>query len=133
MCGSKTATCLYQSELRKALRLSLHVQSDESDRIFQQARNDENDVAVSFGKDHPPVGTFPSPPSTPPLSLSGEVKLFFLNFLFISCRQRAYATFESSGIRTSVRCEQRKFEEGHLKVSLGARRSRERTSGQTFP
>ncbi|XP_025075510.1 lysophosphatidylcholine acyltransferase [Pogonomyrmex barbatus] len=48
ICGSKTATCLTQSELRKALRLSLRMQPEESDRIFQQARNDENAYTVSF-------------------------------------------------------------------------------------
>ncbi|EZA60162.1 1-acylglycerophosphocholine O-acyltransferase [Ooceraea biroi] len=48
VCGSKRTTCLNQSELRKALRLSLCVQPEESDRIFQKARNDENDVTVSF-------------------------------------------------------------------------------------
>lgn len=48
VCGSKTTSCLTQSELRKALRLSLHIQSEESNKIFQQARNDGDDV--SFGK-----------------------------------------------------------------------------------
>ncbi|XP_012234463.1 lysophosphatidylcholine acyltransferase isoform X1 [Linepithema humile] len=50
VCGSKTMTCLTmtQSELRKALRLSLHIQPEESDRIFQQARNDANDHTVNF-------------------------------------------------------------------------------------
>lgn len=45
-------TCLTQSELRKALRLSLHVQPEESDRIFQQAKSDANDYTVKFGKNN---------------------------------------------------------------------------------
>lgn len=41
--------CLTQSELRKALRLSLNMPAEESNRIFQQAR--KQDVhTVSFGK-----------------------------------------------------------------------------------
>ncbi|XP_012056057.1 PREDICTED: 1-acylglycerophosphocholine O-acyltransferase 1 [Atta cephalotes] len=48
ICGSKTATCLTQSELRKALRLSIRMQSEESDRIFQHARNNEDAYTVSF-------------------------------------------------------------------------------------
>lgn len=43
-------TRLTQSELRKALKLSLHMQPEESDRIFQQARSAENDQTVNFGK-----------------------------------------------------------------------------------
>jgi len=120
------ATCLNQSELRKALRLSLHMQLEECDRIFQQARNNENDITVSFGKNISREICF--------LKSGKKVaraKLLFLNS-FISCRRRSYATFESSGICTPVRCKQRKFEEGHLKVSFGARRSHGRTSRQTF-
>ncbi|XP_011869238.1 PREDICTED: 1-acylglycerophosphocholine O-acyltransferase 1 isoform X2 [Vollenhovia emeryi] len=48
ICGSKTATCLTQSELRKALRLSIRMQPEESDRIFQHARSDENACTVTF-------------------------------------------------------------------------------------
>ncbi|XP_020284682.1 lysophosphatidylcholine acyltransferase isoform X1 [Pseudomyrmex gracilis] len=48
VCGSKTTTSLTQSELRKALRLSLHIQPEESDRIFQQAKTDKNDKTVNF-------------------------------------------------------------------------------------
>jgi len=53
------ATCLNQSELRKALRLSLHMQLEECDRIFQQARNNEGDITVSFGKDMRSVSLSP--------------------------------------------------------------------------
>ncbi|CAL1689464.1 unnamed protein product [Lasius platythorax] len=47
VCGSKMTMGLTQSELRKALRLSLHMQAEESNRIFQQARK-QNVHTVSF-------------------------------------------------------------------------------------
>lgn len=42
--------CLTESELRKALRLSLHMQAEESNRIFQQARKQNVHNTVGFGK-----------------------------------------------------------------------------------
>ncbi|EFN70456.1 Lysophosphatidylcholine acyltransferase 2 [Camponotus floridanus] len=47
VCGSRMTMCLTQAELRKALRLSLNMPAEESNRIFQQAR--KQDVhTVSF-------------------------------------------------------------------------------------
>ncbi|XP_071644358.1 lysophosphatidylcholine acyltransferase isoform X1 [Temnothorax longispinosus] len=48
ICGSKTALCLTQSELRKALRLSIRMQPEESDSIFQLAKSDESACTVTF-------------------------------------------------------------------------------------
>lgn len=48
VCGSKTLSCVTQAGLRKALRLSLNIQPEESDRIFQHAKIDYADTTVNF-------------------------------------------------------------------------------------
>lgn len=42
--------CVNLAELRKALRLSLHLQSEDVDKIFQQACNKPGDNVVTYGK-----------------------------------------------------------------------------------
>ncbi|XP_015186885.1 PREDICTED: 1-acylglycerophosphocholine O-acyltransferase 1 isoform X2 [Polistes dominula] len=48
VCGSKTLKCVNLTELRKALRLSLHVQPEDVDKIFQQACNKPGDNVVTY-------------------------------------------------------------------------------------
>ncbi|KAL2725656.1 lysophosphatidylcholine acyltransferase isoform X1 [Vespula squamosa] len=48
VCGSKTLECVNLAELRKALRLSLHLQSEDVDKIFQQACNKPGDNVVTY-------------------------------------------------------------------------------------
>ncbi|KAG7187843.1 hypothetical protein KM043_016878 [Ampulex compressa] len=48
VCGSKPLSCLTKSGLRKALRISLNVLPEESDRIFEHAKIDHFDTTVNF-------------------------------------------------------------------------------------
>lgn len=48
VCGSAALSCLTQAELRKALKLSLNVPAEESDKIFQHAKIDSADTVVNF-------------------------------------------------------------------------------------
>ncbi|XP_054012367.1 lysophosphatidylcholine acyltransferase isoform X2 [Hylaeus anthracinus] len=48
VCGTKSLSCIGKMELRKALKLSLDVPSEESDKIFQHAKIDPSDTSVNF-------------------------------------------------------------------------------------
>ncbi|XP_076671152.1 lysophosphatidylcholine acyltransferase isoform X2 [Andrena cerasifolii] len=48
VCGVKSLSCLGQMELRKALKLALHVLPEESDKIFYHAKIDPGDTTVNF-------------------------------------------------------------------------------------
>ncbi|XP_061933217.1 lysophosphatidylcholine acyltransferase isoform X2 [Apis cerana] len=50
VCGTKSLSCINKMELRKALKLSLNVPLEESDKIFQNAKIDFADTTVNFGK-----------------------------------------------------------------------------------
>lgn len=50
VCGTKSLSCINKMELRKALKLSLNVPLEESDKIFQNAKIDFTDTTVNFGK-----------------------------------------------------------------------------------
>lgn len=47
VCGTKALQCINQVELRKALRLSLHLSAEDADSIFQQACSKTGDNAVT--------------------------------------------------------------------------------------
>lgn len=53
MCNSRGAKCLNFQELRKILKLSLHLLPDESDRIFHQVTGQGTVGTVSLGKFDP--------------------------------------------------------------------------------
>ncbi|XP_031826103.1 lysophosphatidylcholine acyltransferase isoform X2 [Nomia melanderi] len=48
VCGTKSLSCIGKMELRKALKLSLNVPPEESDKIFQHAKIDFPDTTVNF-------------------------------------------------------------------------------------
>ncbi|XP_006616376.1 lysophosphatidylcholine acyltransferase isoform X2 [Apis dorsata] len=48
VCGTKSLSCINKMELRKALKLSLNVPLEESDKIFQNAKIDFADTTVNF-------------------------------------------------------------------------------------
>ncbi|KAK2579828.1 hypothetical protein KPH14_007513 [Odynerus spinipes] len=48
VCGSKALKCVNQVELRKALRLSLHLETEDTDKIFQQACTKPGDNVVTY-------------------------------------------------------------------------------------
>ncbi|XP_053994409.1 lysophosphatidylcholine acyltransferase-like isoform X2 [Hylaeus volcanicus] len=48
VCGTKSLSCIGKMELRKALKLSLDIPSEESDKIFQHAKIDPFDTSVNF-------------------------------------------------------------------------------------
>ncbi|XP_003693414.2 lysophosphatidylcholine acyltransferase-like [Apis florea] len=48
VCGIKSLSCINKMELRKALKLSLNVPVEESDKIFQNAKIDFADTTVNF-------------------------------------------------------------------------------------
>lgn len=49
VCGTKSLSCINKMELRKALKLSLSTPTEESDKIFQNAKIDFADTTVNFG------------------------------------------------------------------------------------
>ncbi|XP_033352987.1 lysophosphatidylcholine acyltransferase isoform X2 [Bombus vosnesenskii] len=48
VCGTKSLSCINKMELRKALKLSLSTPTEESDKIFQNAKIDFADTTVNF-------------------------------------------------------------------------------------
>ncbi|XP_078048998.1 lysophosphatidylcholine acyltransferase [Augochlora pura] len=48
VCGTKSLSYISQMELRKALKMSLNVPTEESDKIFQHAKIDFPDTTVNF-------------------------------------------------------------------------------------
>ncbi|KOX77452.1 1-acylglycerophosphocholine O-acyltransferase 1 [Melipona quadrifasciata] len=48
VCGTKSLFCINKMELRKALKLSLNMPVEESDKIFENAKIDFADTAVNF-------------------------------------------------------------------------------------
>ncbi|CAL7935189.1 unnamed protein product [Xylocopa violacea] len=48
VCGTKSLSCIDKMELRKALKLSLNVPAEESDKIFQHSKIDPSDTTVNF-------------------------------------------------------------------------------------
>ncbi|XP_033328901.1 lysophosphatidylcholine acyltransferase isoform X2 [Megalopta genalis] len=48
VCGTKSLSYIGQMELRKALKMSLNVPAEESDKIFQHAKIDFPDTTVNF-------------------------------------------------------------------------------------
>ncbi|XP_026673102.1 lysophosphatidylcholine acyltransferase isoform X2 [Ceratina calcarata] len=48
VCGTKTLSCIDKLELRKALKLSLNMSAEESDKIFQNSKIDPSDTTVNF-------------------------------------------------------------------------------------
>ncbi|XP_076750673.1 lysophosphatidylcholine acyltransferase isoform X1 [Xylocopa sonorina] len=48
VCGTKSLSCIDKMELRKALKLSLNIPAEESDKIFQHSKIDPSDMTVNF-------------------------------------------------------------------------------------
>ncbi|XP_076279462.1 lysophosphatidylcholine acyltransferase isoform X2 [Lasioglossum baleicum] len=48
VCGTKSLSCIGKMELRKALKMSLNVPAEESDKIFEHAKIDFPDTTVNF-------------------------------------------------------------------------------------
>lgn len=48
VCGTKSLSCIGKVELRKALKMSLNVPVEESDKIFEHAKIDFPDTTVNF-------------------------------------------------------------------------------------